>query len=289
MTTKNNKIKTIIEVIVFLGLLFLTFYLLQNIGYFVKEKPKSIQGKTIMLLGIFVMFFVSLGVHELGHLITGLVQGFQFQLFVVGPLGIKREADGIKVYFNKNLGLYGGVAATSPVKDDPDNPLKFARLIVAGPLSSLLFAIFFTGLSLLLGSPFDIIFYAGGLMSLGIFFATTIPSKTGMFFSDRKRYQRLTTPGKDQEVEVAMLRVMGQYALDNSYKNVSQKDIEIMVMDDMPFVRFFGLFNLICYHLEMNGEADSAVEEKYTEVARLMPSNLVKGMNAEIDRFRAQV
>ena len=110
-----------------------------------------------------------------------------------------------------------------------------------------------------------------------------------MFFSDRKRYQRLTTPGKDQEVEVAMLRVMGQYALDNSYKNVSPKDIEIMVMDDMPFVRFFGVFNLICYHLEIHGKADSAVEEKYTEVARLMPSNLVKGMNAEIDRLRAQV
>ncbi|MCB0651459.1 MAG: site-2 protease family protein [Saprospiraceae bacterium] len=186
MTTKKDKTKTVIEVIVFLGLLFLTFYLLQNIGYFVNEKPKTIQGRTIMLLGIFVMFFVSLGVHELGHLITGLVQGFQFQLFVVGPLGIKRETDGIKVYFNKNLGLYGGVAATSPVKDDPDNPLKFARLILAGPLSSLLFAILFMGLSLLSGSPSDIIFYAGGLMSLGIVLPPPYPPKQGCSFLTAK-------------------------------------------------------------------------------------------------------
>ena len=39
------------------------------------------------------MAFVVLGVHELGHLIAGLVQGFRFELFVVGPLGIRREEE----------------------------------------------------------------------------------------------------------------------------------------------------------------------------------------------------
>ena len=143
------------------------------------------------------MIFVVLGVHEMGHLLIGLQQGFRFQLFVVGPLGIKREEERVKVYFNTNIGYYGGLAATTPVGDHPDNAKKFARILIAGPLASLLLALLFFGLAPLIGRPFGILFFIGSAISMAIFFATTIPSQTGMFFTDRKRYQRLITPGKN--------------------------------------------------------------------------------------------
>ena len=37
------------------------------------------------------MVFLVLAVHEFGHLLTGLFQGFQLQFFVIGFLGIKRK------------------------------------------------------------------------------------------------------------------------------------------------------------------------------------------------------
>ncbi|PSR08444.1 MAG: hypothetical protein C7N36_22060 [Bacteroidetes bacterium] len=234
------------------------------------------------------MGIVALGLHELGHLLAGLGQGFQFQLFVVGPLGIKREDDRIKVYLNKDLGAFGGMAATSPVTDDPANARKFARLILAGPLASVVFGGLLLGASLLVPTPFNILLFTGGAISLAVFLATTIPSQTGMFFTDRKRYQRLTTPGKDQEVELALLRIMGRYAQDNSYRNVALQDIETMAADDLPFIQFFGLFNLLAWQQEMRGTMDAATQEQYQALAPEMPKAMVAGLDKELERMRGE-
>ena len=83
------------------------------------------------------MLFIVLGVHELGHLITGLIQGFRFELFVVGPLGIKRENNRIKVYLNKNIAHYGGLASTLPRNDNAENSRILANICLAGPIASI--------------------------------------------------------------------------------------------------------------------------------------------------------
>ena len=87
------------------------------------------------------MIFAVLSFHELGHLIAGIIQGFRFELFVVGPLGIKREKGKIKIYLNKNIQYYGGVAATLPIDASPENGKKFANLLLAGPIASILLSI----------------------------------------------------------------------------------------------------------------------------------------------------
>ena len=68
---------------------------------------------------------IALTVHELGHLLTGLAQGFRFEMFVVFLLGIKRTAKGnIKVYVNRNIAFMGGIAATAPMDPKADNRRK---------------------------------------------------------------------------------------------------------------------------------------------------------------------
>ena len=109
--------------------------------------------KTIQILASIPLMLLVIGWHELGHLITGLMLGFRFELFVIGPLGIKREGDKIKVYFNKNLGHYGGLAATTPVSDDPDNARKLGLICLAGPIASIILSIIFGILYLLLHDP----------------------------------------------------------------------------------------------------------------------------------------
>lgn len=267
------------------GLLFVSM----NFGFSDSLKPDTTRDKWIMMIGIVIMGFIVLAAHELGHLITGLMNGFRFDLFVVGPLGVKRENDKVKVYLNKNLAYYGGVAGTSPIHESKDNAKKFAYVLLAGPIASIIFAIICFTISYFAGKPIGIIFYTGGMISIAIFFATTIPSRTGMFFTDRKRYQRLVTPGKDQQVELAILNIIVGYAKENSYKDIKIKDIEMLISDELPFMKFFGLYNLVCYQLEMDGEIKEKTLQEYNSHSTTMSKNIINAFNKEIEKLKEQL
>ena len=241
-----------------------------------------------ILLGIIIMIHLVLAVHELGHLLVGLLQGFRFELFVVGFLGIKREEEQTKVYFNKNFGYYGGVAATSPQDDSSENAKKFARVLLAGPAASVLLAVICFLLVNAVISPWQEMLYFGGITSMAIFLATTIPSSTGMFFTDRKRYQRLVRPGKDQQVELAILNIMGKFAKDGSYQNIAKQDIEVLIADELPFFRYFGLFNMICWQLEHTGQVEEALQTEYDATAKEISTSMVKVFDQEIEKYTAK-
>lgn len=272
-----------------MAILFFGLIKLANQFEFVKDlNPETKADKYLMMIGIIIMVHIVLMVHELGHLLMGMIQGFRFELFVVGLLGIRRENERIKVYLNKNLGYYGGVAATSPMDDSPENPKKLARVILAGPIASILFAIVCFLAASYFGKPLGMIAYTGGMVSIGIFLATTVPSKTGMFFTDRKRYQRLVRPGKDQQVELAMLNIIGKFRIDNSYKNIDKKDIEILISDETPYVTFFGLFNMICWQLEHTRNVEESIKSAYASTSSEMPKNLVAAYDNEIEKYAEQ-
>lgn len=151
-----------------------------NLGVFPKgDKP----GALVFFLLTVIGMFTALAVHELGHVLTGLAQGFRFELFVVGLLGIKRTAKGIKVYLNKNLGMMGGVAATIPVQQRPDNRKKFAYMVLGGPVASLLYGLL--SLILFISSTSGAargFWLLTGAVSLAVLLATTLPRKSGIFF-----------------------------------------------------------------------------------------------------------
>jgi hypothetical protein len=283
---KESKYTTYLEWTLMIVLLFGILIISKEVGFIENLKPETSTEKYVMIIGIIIMGFIVLAVHELGHLVTGLINGFRFDFYVVGPLGIKRENNKVKIYLNKNLGYYGGVAATSPIDDNKDNPKKFAKVLLAGPIASVVFAIVCFVIAYFAGKPFGIIFYTGAVISIAIFFATTIPSRTGLFFTDRKRYQRLVTPGKDQKVELAMINIMGKFTKDNSYKNIDKDDLNVLVTDELPFVKFYGLFNLICFHLENDGVVDEDISREYENLSKKMSKNLVIAFNKELENYR---
>jgi len=155
----------------------------------------------LFIAPVFVIF-----VHELGHLLVGLVQGFAFRLFVVGPFGWRQERDeGVHFFWNTNLSLMGGVAATVPKAERSDVELAFARTLLAGPVVSLLAALLSLVLAVYTQSSFDAFLGISALGNFAIFLATTLPEKSGAFFSDRKRWQRLRSDGPEQASELALL------------------------------------------------------------------------------------
>lgn len=52
---------------------------------------ESVFENIIFFTSIFLAPFLAILLHELGHLVAGIIQGFKTELFVVGFLGIKRK------------------------------------------------------------------------------------------------------------------------------------------------------------------------------------------------------
>ena len=271
-------------------ILFFILIKLSNVIEFAKNtKVETQEDKIILIVGVIIIMHFVLLIHELGHVIMGLLQGFRFELLVVGLLGIKREEEKIKIYLNKNFGYYGGLGLTVPKDDSSDNLRKFANVILAGPIASIVFAVICFFVVNYLANPYGVIVFAAGLASFGIFLATTIPSRSGMFYTDRKRYQRLIKAGKDQEVELAMLTILGSYAKYQSYKDIKKEVFDVVIIDNDSFVKHYGLFNLICWQIEHEGAIEDKVKEEYNEISKKLNKNMVKSYNDEIQKYSDKI
>jgi hypothetical protein len=271
-------------------ILFFILIKLSNVIEFAKNtKVETQEDKIILIVGVIIIMHFVLLIHELGHVIMGLLQGFRFELLVVGLLGIKREEEKIKIYLNKNFGYYGGLGLTVPKDDSSDNLRKFANVILAGPIASIVFAVICFFVVNYLANPYGVIVFAAGLASFGIFLATTIPSRSGMFYTDRKRYQRLIKAGKDQEVELAMLTILGSYAKNQSYKDIKKEVFDVLIIDNDSFVKHYGLFNLICWQIEHEGAIEDKVKEECNEISKKLNKNMVKSYNDEIQKYSDKI
>ncbi len=222
------------------------------------DKPGPLLYGTLVLLAL----FTALAVHELGHLVAGLVQGFRFELFVVGPLGIKRTPAGIRVFLNRDVGLMGGAVATVPVRQSPGNRRKFAWVLLSGPGASLALA----GVAALLfaGSTSGAArgyWLVTSVCSVAILLATTLPRKSGLFFTDRARFQRLMSKGRAGETEAALLSIITQEMTDGGVKNIPLEKARLLQTDKDATMRFWGGYYAYAYFRD-NGLTEAAAAEK---------------------------
>lgn len=247
--------------------IFLTFFLLTSHDLFAAELfPGGKPNGFVFGLSVFFGLITALTVHELGHLLTGLAQGFRFELFVVFLLGIKRTDQGIRVYLNKNVGYMGGIAATIPTTTGPQNRMKLAYAVLAGPLASLLLTAICLLLLIFTRNILWIFWLMAGTTSFGLFFATTIPYKSGIFFTDRARFQRLISKGPEGKAEEALLDLIAKATIDNSYKNISLENTRLLQADKETFVRFWGYY----YEYEYFKAHENPVEAEKAK-AQLVP------------------
>ena len=249
------------------GLMYLGFALGSS-KMFSKFLPEGETSLLVFFPTVFLAPFLAIALHELGHLLAGLLQGFRLELFVVGFLGIRREGNKTKVYFNTNFQYFGGVAATSPRQKLPDEQLirAYKFIVLAGPITSLVFCVI----------PFTVFYLTETLLnpfwallggsSFGIFLATTLPNKTGIFFTDRKRFQRLNNQGEVGKIELAFLQILNQSLLDGHCKNIPLPNIEIVKKDTDQVIQFWG------YYFEYQHYKDSEQTDKLPQSkAQLQP------------------
>ncbi|MFK7970389.1 MAG: M50 family metallopeptidase [Bacteroidia bacterium] len=242
--------------------------------------PAKEQMSWMSIVYIILIFEGVVAIHELGHLLTGLVQGFRFEMFVVGFLGIKRVGEKVKVYFNTDMNTFGGLAATAPHHDDPKVISKMAKLVIAGPLASLVLLVVCIAGFFLTNQPTQFYLFIMGLMTLFIFLATTLPSKTGIFYTDRKRYQRLTKPGKSREVEVALFRANTLFLTGKSIREMPESELWTITEDESHIFQYTGFYYLRQYHQD-NPEKHAEMNARLDEIEPHIPPSIVAMMKTE--------
>lgn len=245
-----------------------------------------------------VAIWAALAAHELGHLLMGLGQGFRFHLYVAGFLGIRRNpiSDQVEWHFNRDPYLFGGVAATLPTEKSPNLVKKLAAVVAAGPLSSLggallmLIPIFVTiaNPELLIQSVaarlLVVFLFVFGLSSLGLFLATTLPSRTGAFFTDRARFFRLIGGGKVAAVEQAVLELLAHSYTQQPYREMDPTQIALVQSDEAAMMKIFAHSLSYYYHLDRDEKElalsaaqslDPLIEDQPTTFRITMQKDLV--------------
>ncbi|MBC8163730.1 MAG: hypothetical protein H7Z42_21185 [Roseiflexaceae bacterium] len=159
----------------------------------------------VILIGSWLLAIL---VHELGHLIAGMLGGMRPLLLVVGPLRVQREGDRLRVGFNRSLALAGGIAACAP-PDDRNLRRRMAWMIAGGPVASLLLALAGAGLvALQNNSTLDAIGLVLAFMSGLICAVTLLPLRSGGFNSDGARLLMLARGGPTVDRYLANLALV---------------------------------------------------------------------------------
>ncbi len=272
----NKKLfkESLIGMVMGVGIMLSAYYLIPK-DIILKLFPNGNTEAIVFFTSVIICPFFAIFLHEMGHLAAGLIQGFKLQLFVVAFLGIKRQEDKIKFYLNKDLQYFGGVAATSPVQITNKLKEQFALILVAGPIFSLVFGILFIALFIYTDTLFNSSFGIIGIISTGLFFATTIPEKSGSFFTDRKRMQRLFDKGKTGEIEQSYIETTSQLLIDNHFKNLSIEKLLLIQSDTEPIVQFWGYYFEFKHNEEWGiSEKASLIKDKLNTYKEIVPKNL---------------
>ena len=206
-----------------------------------------------------ISFIMASATHELGHVLTGLIEGFRFHLFVAGPLGVKRdENDRVVVYFEKDISLWGGIAATLPKEADQGNYKKFSRVLLSGPLASIVIGTVSLIPGILTSQNFLILF---GAMSIAMGTVSLIPMRNGAFYTDGGRWLRMHKNEATKAVEMAIWNLTQNAIIQGHYSNANLDEITILKNNDDVRTQYLGHYFAYQYYKD-NQDNENFEREK---------------------------
>lgn len=202
----------------------------------------------LYILSCIICYFISGIVHELGHIIVGLANGWKFYLLIIGPLGIKTDEYGkIKLYFEKQVMLWGGVGGTFPTESSDKNIKIWSRVLLGGPIASLVMGAIFLPLGIVTGNLFLILL---GVMPLGmgIICILPLPLKTGITYTDGGRWSRLHKSGQEAEEEIALFKLTEIGMTGSNYEAINPTHIEALIKSNELGIRYYGYYYKFKYY-----------------------------------------
>ena len=200
-------------------------FVLQTIGY-----------------AIIAYFFASI-VHEMGHVVCGLICKWKFLAMCVGPFKFYRESPNDKIRFGieKNPVAWGGYGGTFPPEMGDDNIGTFAKILLAGPVASLVLGAVFIVVMIFTKSNLAMMI---GFVAIGEGVACILPMniKTGILFNDGTRFKRIVKGGKEAEEEKAILSFAFKTFLYGEDESYDDELLNVLLNSDDEGFRYYGLY-----------------------------------------------
>ena len=208
----------------------------------------------LQLLGSAILsYMVSTAVHEWGHVISGLAQGWKLLLITTGPFKLYRNDLNDKVRFGieKNPLYWCGVGGTVPTKKEDAKIETFAKILIAGPIASIILGLA-AGITLIWYRPFFLIFLAPVALGMGI--ACLIPGmKTGILYNDGSRHMRIKKGGQTYLEEKAVFDTTMQTSFGKKAACTEEGIKALTVSKDAEF-RYMGHYYAYLNAKEENNE-----------------------------------
>lgn len=202
-------------------------------------------------------------VHEGGHVIAGLAQGWKFMLLVVGPMKLYRDEKDDKVKFGieKNVILWGGIGGAIPKEASEDNIKKFAKVLLAGPLASILMGLICSIFMIIHFSIFTAMMTALPI-TMGI--VCLLPNvKTGILYTDGGRFLRIMKGGKTEMEERAVFDATMLHEFDPNGR-YDEAGIAAMTTSEDRSFQYLGH-----YYAWLNAKMDGNEEEMKNLLANM--------------------
>jgi Peptidase family M50. len=228
----------------------------------------------IFLIAI-LCYWISGIVHELGHVLTGLANGWKFHLLVVGPLGIKTNGQGkIKLYFEKHIAMWGGAGATIPDVSKPDNTKAWSKILLGGPLASMLMGVIFLPPGIITKN-ITLLLLGAMPLGMGIMCILPLPIKTGITYSDGWRWNRLHKGGQEADEEIALFKLMENEIAGENFSKIDYKHIESLLKSNETSLQYYGYYYKFKYYKSRNNEEEmklaiTQMEELKTRVSPII-------------------
>lgn len=214
-----------------------------------------------------IAYWISGIMHELGHIIVGLMNGWKFYLLTVGPIGLKTDEQGkIVLYFEKNIILWGGVGATLPKKKESANINVWKKVLIGGPIVSIIMGVMFLTIGIYSKILFLLLLGAISL-GMGIICGLPFPLKTGILYTDGGRWARLNSKGRKFLEEKSLFTITQITITSNNFADINYIDIEPLIQSDDCSIKFYGYYYRYRYFKE-NGN-DEKMDESIEQMKKL--------------------
>ena len=186
-----------------------------------------------------ITYFTATVVHEGGHVLAGLIQGWRFDMMVVGPFKLYRAEDGkVKLGIEKDTSLWGGVGGTLPPAKSEKRMKQYAAILLAGPLASVILGAVFTLIWLFVNR--GVFFMLMAFVPIGMGIACMIPGvKTGILYNDGTRFSRIRKGGQTSAEEEAIFDAATLRLFDNDTP-YDENGIEVMTASKDAEIRYLG-------------------------------------------------
>lgn len=195
----------------------------------------------VFIIVAVVCYLASAVIHEMGHVLCGLLHHWKLFMLVIGPVKLYRESmdSKLKVGIEKNPSLWAGAGGTLPQKESEENIEIWGKILLAGPFTSILFGILMLPVFIVTKSM-TVLLLCLMPIAMGAMCIIPLKMKTGILYNDGTRYKRLRNGGQEGAEERALFKLIEVSLFGGNEAIYPAELVEPLLASVDPDLQYYG-------------------------------------------------